>query len=254
MSDAARDQVWRHSHHRNATFLVALALADVANDMHDNLLFMKIDSLATKTRLSKSTVSESLRELEADGWLIRVADGVGRGKATVYQWQFFDDLPVIFETKSAYRKHPKSVPFTESIQISGEKIRKSDALPKDTYSLITKDNGREIQDLMKLYFDNFIGDIQPARGQMAGQLQIVLKETTYEKLIPLIRLLAVEGQPVSKGTLMIAAKKLREPNQAPTPVPQPYRETEMANPNAVPMPDEVRELLRKGIGKPVEGD
>jgi len=255
MSDAARDQVWRHSHHKNSTFLVALALADVANDMHDNHLFMKVDSLATKTRLNRSTVIDALQELEADGWLVRVADGIGRGKATVYQWQFFDDLPVIFETKSSYRKGRKSLPFTEKVGISAEKVGKSDPLENNTYSLITKEKGDKspVQELMKLYFDNFTGDIQPARGQMAGQLQIVLKETTYEKLVPLVRFVAIEGQPVSKGTLMIAAKKLREPQQAPTAIPDRFNPTELDNPEAVPMPAGLKDKILKGIGKPIDG-
>jgi len=110
-----------------------------------------------------------------------------------------------------------------------------------------------VQDLMKIYFDNFTGDIQPARGQMAGQLQIVLKETTYEKLIPLVQFVAIEGQPVSKGTLMIAAKKLREPQQAPTAVPAAFNPAEFDAPQAIPMPAGLREQILKGIGKPVEG-
>ena len=110
-----------------------------------------------------------------------------------------------------------------------------------------------IQELMKIYFDNFVGDIQPARGQMAGQLQIVLKETTYEKLVPLVRFVAIEGQPVSKGTLMIAAKKLREPQQAPTAIPDRFNPTELDNPEAVPMPAGLKDKILKGIGKPIDG-
>lgn len=101
--------------------------------------------------------------------------------------------------------------------------------------------GQQIQQLMAIYFENFTGDIKPARPQMAGQLANVLKEVTYEKIAPLVKQVAIEGQVVTRNTLIQAARKaVAQPS---TPVPPTF--VPENNDQAVPMPDYVREALRK---------
>ena len=51
---------------------------------------------------------------------------------------------------------------------------------------------QQVAELIKVYFRNYTGDIAPARGQMAGQLQSILKETTFEKVLPLVASDAVD--------------------------------------------------------------
>jgi len=105
---------------------------------------------------------------------------------------------------------------------------------------------------MKIYFDNFTGDITPARPQMAGHLAQILKEVPYEKIAPLVKQVAIEGQVVTRNTLIQAARK-----QAPLPptyVPDKFNPADVTNTRAVPMPDYVREALRKALNKPSAPD
>jgi len=110
--------------------------------------------------------------------------------------------------------------------------------------------GQQIQALMKLYFDNYTGDIKPARPQMAGQLAQVLKEVSYEKLAPLVKQVATEGQVVTRNTLIQAARK--SVSAPATKIPNRFKAEELKNHEAVPMPDYVRDALRRGVFKSPE--
>lgn len=114
--------------------------------------------------------------------------------------------------------------------------------------MIPDTQGKQIQELMRIYFENFTGQITPARPQMAGQLALILKEVTYEKIAPLVKQVAIEGQIVTRNTLIQAARKMTQPSTPATPVPKSFDNTEFENEKAVPMPDYVREMLRKGLG------
>lgn len=103
--------------------------------------------------------------------------------------------------------------------------------------------GQQIQQLMAIYFENFTGDIKPARPQMAGQLALILKETTYEKIAPLVKQVAIEGQIVTRNTLIQAARK--SPPKPPTPTPETFRPEEHRNAEAIPMPAYVRDALKR---------
>ena len=83
---------------------------------------------------------------------------------------------------------------------------------------------------------------------MAGQLAQILKETTFEKIAPLVKQVAIDGQTITRGTLIFAAK-----NSMPKPAtktPDRFKPEDLENPNAVPMPDYVRDALRKGFKSP----
>ena len=103
--------------------------------------------------------------------------------------------------------------------------------------------GKQIQLLMQIYFENFTGEIPPSRGQMAGQLANILKEVSYEKIAPLVKQVAIEGQIVTRNTLIQANRKAAPPPA--TKIPDKFKPEEMTNPKAVPMPDYVREVLKK---------
>jgi hypothetical protein len=105
---------------------------------------------------------------------------------------------------------------------------------------------------MAIYFENFTGDIKPARPQMAGQLAQILKEVSYEKIAPLVKQVAIEGQVVTRNTLIQAARKFAP--IAATQVPVRFDPKEMENPHAIPMPSYVRDALRKGIFKSPEAE
>lgn len=108
---------------------------------------------------------------------------------------------------------------------------------------MVKNQGKQIQELMRIYFDNFTGDIKPARPQMAGQLAQILKETTFEKIAPLVKQVAIEGQVVTRNTLIQAGRKATA--QPATPVPDRFKSEDLTNAQAVPMPDYVRDALRR---------
>lgn len=112
--------------------------------------------------------------------------------------------------------------------------------------------GKQIQELMRIYFENFTGDIKPARPQMAGQLANILKEVSYEKIAPLVKQVAIEGQVITRNTLIQAGRKATA--LPPTRVPDKFRAEDLENRDAIPMPDYVRDALRKGIFQSPEAD
>lgn len=118
--------------------------------------------------------------------------------------------------------------------------------------MIPDTQGKQIQELMRIYFENFTGQITPARPQMAGQLAQILKEVTYEKIAPLVKQVAIEGQIVTRNTLIQAARKMTPAATAPTPAPVAFKPEEFKNEQAVPMPDYVREMLKKGLGRSID--
>ena len=111
---------------------------------------------------------------------------------------------------------------------------------------------QQVAELIKIYFRHFTGDLKPARGQMAGQLQAILKETSYEKILPLVEAVALDGMPISRATLLLSAKKLKTPAEQPTNIPNKFDPDEFGNPFAVPMPLYVREALNRPRTKPIE--
>ena len=111
---------------------------------------------------------------------------------------------------------------------------------------------QEVAELIKVYFRNYTGDIQPARGQMAGQFQAILKETSFEKVLPLVESVALDGMPLSRATLLLAAKKLKTPAELPTNIPPRFQPDEFENPFATPMPQYVREALSRPRTTPIE--
>jgi hypothetical protein len=110
----------------------------------------------------------------------------------------------------------------------------------------------QVAELIKMYFRNYTGDIQPSRGQMAGQLQQILKETTFAKVLPLVEAVALDGMPLSRATLLMAAKKLKTPAEKPTNTPPRFDPDEFMNPFATPMPQYIREVLKRPGATPTK--
>ena len=69
MSAQAVGWTWEHSPLRGTQLLVHLALADVANDLHGNELWLTQGVLAAKARTTAKTVRETLEGLVAGGYL-----------------------------------------------------------------------------------------------------------------------------------------------------------------------------------------
>ena len=107
-------------------------------------------------------------------------------------------------------------------------------------------NGAQIKELMQAFFDNYTGEIQPARSKMAGHLQQVFNEMPFERLKQLVIKVAIDGKEVTRSTLLYAA---REPKTQATPTPPKFDPAEYERPDAKPMPSEVRDAILKGIGR-----
>ena len=113
----------------------------------------------------------------------------------------------------------------------------------DTLTIINTNynkDGDAIHDLMKIYFDNFSGTLQPARGQTAGQLQSALQQIPYEQLLPAVKQVAIEGQIISRNTLIQVLRRVKS-----EPTPMPPRFSEADRPKGIPMPDYLKDLVKR---------
>ncbi len=86
MSAQAVGHVWKYADFGGAKLLVLLAVADIANDVHSNEIFIGSQKLAAKCRMHPGNVRKRLKELVADGWLIELAVGGGMGKTSRYRF------------------------------------------------------------------------------------------------------------------------------------------------------------------------
>jgi len=86
VANEAVGHAWQHmpKDWTSSTKLVALAMADVVNDMNGWRFWSSVRTLAKKTGVSPRTVRESLRTLEEAGWLDRVEERPG--ETYVYEW------------------------------------------------------------------------------------------------------------------------------------------------------------------------
>ena len=95
-----------------------------------------------------------------------------------------------------------------------------------------------VQGLVALYFDNFKGEIKPSGAQLAGHIQLLLKQVSIERLTELVPLVALEGKPLTVNT--VAYYTNREKPATPTPTPPRYSASDA--PVGVPIPAEVKSL------------
>lgn len=100
MSVEVMSQVFKRYPNGGGEMLLALALADHADDLGCNV-FPSVQRLAEKTRQSLRTVQYQLRKMEAEGWLVLVSSG-GKGAGDTREYQInsdwlsgvdFSDLP-----------------------------------------------------------------------------------------------------------------------------------------------------------------
>jgi len=96
VSATAEGYVWEHSPYTGATFLVHLALGDIANDAHGNEIFAGHQGLALKCRVQRETVTRAIRRLVEDEFLYEFPDQHSApGKPVRYRF-LTPDRPVVF--------------------------------------------------------------------------------------------------------------------------------------------------------------
>lgn len=69
MSAEATAYVWKHSPYEGVAFTIHLAIADVVNDMHDNVFWSHAGTVAEKARTTRQSVSKWMNEMVHDGYL-----------------------------------------------------------------------------------------------------------------------------------------------------------------------------------------
>lgn len=118
------------------------------------------------------------------------------------------------------------------------------------YNQLTKTNttdiGKQVQALMADYFENYpTGNLAPSRGQVAGQLQHALKEIPYEQLRHLVVAVALDGQTLTRNTLIFAQNRTKPKPVEATPTPPKFDPAEYERPDAKPMPNNFRDMVKK---------
>lgn len=102
MSSEAVGYVYRHSPYGDKTFNVHHAIADIVNDVHDNLFWLPLGKLAKKSRCSRPTTTAAMEQLVKDGFVELVQASKGGGApgegSSVYRF-LFPEKPVIFDSR-----------------------------------------------------------------------------------------------------------------------------------------------------------
>jgi biotin operon repressor len=247
MSVEAFGYVWRYAPQSGPAFLVLLAVADIANDQNGNEFWMSLQNLGLKTRLARSTVADAVKQLEAEGWLVRLESKPGH--TIRYRFNFVEGKPVWDSRNQSASRTPNQSATRTGVVRDADRGSPPRGHNTEINTMETKTatpNG--VQQLVTLYFDNFRGEVKPSGGQIAGHIQTLLKQLTYERLAQLIPLVALDGKPLTVNTVAFYAN-YQEKKSAPTLVPPPYKPSDA--PVGVPMPDKVKELKKmlEGVGK-----
>lgn len=108
MSAEATGWVYRHSPYTGATYQVHQAIADSANDQHENRFWMRQRKLARKARVSRASVQRALDLLVADGFLERL--GIATGTDDLVEYRFLQPEVAVHYDPSA----PGGVPRGEA--------------------------------------------------------------------------------------------------------------------------------------------
>lgn len=191
----------------------------------------------------RDAIMAGLKELRDLGYIV-----TSRKQNELGQWtteSIVYDSPQIDTPKTGFptSANPNSVkPSSDNpVVIEEPKKKNREELGKPN------PDGLAVKALMEIYFEHFTGELQPARGQMAGQLQQALKEIGYEKLKPLVMRVALDGQTVSRNTLIYAAKSLTPQTLQTTPTPPKFIAEEYLPSDATPMPENFRDIVLKGL-------
>ena len=170
MSAQAVGHVWRYADFGGAKLLVLLAVADIANDVHNNEIFMGSERLAAKCRMHPGNVRKRLKELVTDGWLIELELGGGMGKTTRYQFVPVDktapsgaqaDIDRVIQREQA-RSTARPIGITQSeLKKEDDSINNNDGGVVDNYG--TTDDGTHTPEQV----DRNTGGIKSARAALS---------------------------------------------------------------------------------------
>lgn len=92
MSAEAIAYVFNTSPYRGTKLCVHLAIADVVNDAHENLFFMKVERLAVKAHCSETAARDALQQFVTEGFLDLVRDAAHEAKTYRFIFRANPDL------------------------------------------------------------------------------------------------------------------------------------------------------------------
>lgn len=90
MSAKAQAYVWESSPYSGTKLIIHLAIADVANDDKDNLLWMAQESVARKCRCDRKTVTRTFAQMCDDGFLVMIENNSRAKQPNVYRFMMPD--------------------------------------------------------------------------------------------------------------------------------------------------------------------
>lgn len=114
--------------------LVAVAIADIVNDAHDNQFFGSIKNLADKVRLNRDTVRRCVGAMVESGVLevVRTRDG----DTSIYRWVWFPPRGETATHPAATPRPPRGDAAPNSNELQDELNRDSTRLPADAVAVI----------------------------------------------------------------------------------------------------------------------
>lgn len=185
------------------------------------------EALSTMGKDGRDAIMSGLKELRDLGYIVTERKQDEKGHWT---------------TESIVYDQPKTGFPSSDKPNSDNPVVIEEPIKKNLERMGNKPDGLQVKELIKIYFDNFSGELEPSRGQLAGQIQQALKQIPYEKLEVLVKQVAIEGQTISRNTLVFAQSKL-QPKPS-TPSRPKFDPAEFENPNAVPMPSNFRDMVK----------
>lgn len=226
--------VWENSHYEGKKLLLHLAMADHAND--EGYFYAGQKRLSQRARCTPEHIRLVVKEMVEDGYLIIERKGNTSKHATQYRLtnpetlkekpNYHKDLDADFQRWAESKEKLSQKAKAQTPNDLGSEIADSPnptaPLPKSAWgqplrTFNIKDNAdksatpkvkSKMQQLVALYFDNLEGaPVKPSGKQIAGQIQLALRETDVEYLEILIPMVAKAGLPLTPNTLMITARE-----------------------------------------------
>jgi len=146
--------VFEHSPYEDSTFVVHLALADVANDLNENKIWAFHETLARKARVSDRSLSRAIATLLADGFLQKLESPQGRARrATVYRFLFRPVATVAINANDdAIGRHQERSTVATGDNLAGRafSLEQKQIQPKGTSSRKRSQRRAEVDETIKL--------------------------------------------------------------------------------------------------------
>lgn len=124
MSSEATAWTWKNSPYTGSALLVHLAIADVVNDLHGNEFWMAGATLAKKAKVSRSTVTTTLRDMLDRGLMELLQSGAEQRKPS----RFLFRMP---SAVSALAPETRALLASTSAEPASEHARPARAIPKE---------------------------------------------------------------------------------------------------------------------------